>query len=452
MKRAILLSVLIAVVACLLGWHAHARVQVLSATQERLVTQMRSMGISPDDPGFLSPRRLRTRGGSESQAAMENRVGKVAQDIISLTQQYMQAANRDEEPDLETIKHLQELLDEVASMNKPEMQCFFTTILADWQLEWGLHNGMLCNVLVSLSNDHPEWVLPVLGLAHSDLFAESTSMRKWMTTTALGSLAESDPETALQWLSEQQRLGSIQLSEHSTLAIVRGVSKKDPARAFQLIRESEDEQVLEKGYRTIAATVGSLDEASGLLKIAQEELGNIKDPEEQKKAMESINGGIANFDGPLVHAGFEKASKWLEDAGLSSEQQLAMVSEMRYGIVQNDDAAGQWLEWMGKADTDEKTLSENALKFADQWVRQDAKAMEQWLSDTPEGTVRDVAIAAYSQAQYFSNPQTTMEWIAQMPDGKLRRETLRDIHGRMPRQTDEQKQAADTFAREHGIE
>ena len=143
---------------------------------------------------------------------------------------------------------------------------------------------------------------------------------------------------------------------------------------------------------------------------------------------------------------FEAVQSWLSSAKLSPEESAKFSAGLSYEDTGKD--TGRWIDWMA-SNLPEDAVRENTDNLIGQWTQQDYLAAGNWLTATPEGPTKNAAVATYAETVAEYEPQVAEQWAMTLPDGKQRQETLTNIYRNWP---EEGKDAAEAFAKEHGID
>jgi hypothetical protein len=142
---------------------------------------------------------------------------------------------------------------------------------------------------------------------------------------------------------------------------------------------------------------------------------------------------------------FIQVADWLESANLSGDELAAATREMHKKVRVGE--TGQWLDWLAKSDVPDEVSRERAFALATAWTEKDYLAAGKWLNSAPDSPEKSAVASAYAATTYPYDPEGAMQWIETLPQGPDRTRALETIYRNMPRESD----AAEAFAREHGI-
>jgi hypothetical protein len=164
-----------------------------------------------------------------------------------------------------------------------------------------------------------------------------------------------------------------------------------------------------------------------------------------------VNQRLGDLGQDLQGETFESASGWLDGVGLNDKER----SRICEGIARGGGKEPQpWIEWMGRHLTAGKSDSMDSpiSDMMDSWAQQDHEAAGKWLAEAPDGRLKEVAVMGFVRAIAPYNLEAALQWLETLPNEKERTGMLKSIHANLPKKTEADKQAADAFAKGHGLE
>ena len=144
-------------------------------------------------------------------------------------------------------------------------------------------------------------------------------------------------------------------------------------------------------------------------------------------------------------ATFVEVSDWLESANLSGDELDAATRDMQKKVRVGE--TGQWLDWLAKRDLPDDVSKDRAFELATAWTEKDYLAAGKWLNSAPDSPEKSAVASAYAAKVYPYDPEGAMQWIQTLPEGPDRSKAVEIIYQNMPKDSDE----ANAFASEFGL-
>ena len=144
-------------------------------------------------------------------------------------------------------------------------------------------------------------------------------------------------------------------------------------------------------------------------------------------------------------ATFVEVSDWLESANLSGDELDAATRDMQKKVRVGE--TGQWLDWLAKRDLPDDVSKDRAFELATAWTEKDYLAAGKWLKSAPDSPEKSAVASAYAAKVYPYDPEGAMQWIQTLPEGRDRSKAVEIIYQNMPKDSDE----ANAFASEFGL-
>lgn len=158
-----------------------------------------------------------------------------------------------------------------------------------------------------------------------------------------------------------------------------------------------------------------------------------------------MNDACSSLVGAAAKDGFESATRWISQAGFSSDELEKLSRILPYNVKLGE--TGQWLEWLGKT-LPSGRADDGINRMVSKWTEKDYRAAGTWLASAPDGSVKQTAVQSYAQTVAPYDPQAAVQWALTLPPGEMRQQTLVQIVVKWPR---EDAAGAEAFAKEHGI-
>ena len=144
-------------------------------------------------------------------------------------------------------------------------------------------------------------------------------------------------------------------------------------------------------------------------------------------------------------ATFVEVSDWLGSANLSSDELAAATKDIEKNVRVGE--TGRWLDWLAKSELPDDVARERAFELATAWTEKDYLAAGKWLNSAPAGPEKSAVASAYAAKVYPYDPEGAMQWIQTLPEGPDRSKALKTIYENIPEDSD----AAKAFASEYGL-
>jgi hypothetical protein len=432
MRHAIPVSIAILVVAGLTGRWIDGRLADAHASSQKLAAEATTLGLSPD-----GNRPSRTERPDRRQLDSEARKLAAAWLKLPRARQRIVIPSR-EEPD-ETEKR-------IASMDVQQRRVFLAEVLAAMGSDSSIDKNRVVRSLADFARQDPRAALELFELHHDLLKRESVAGD--VVSAAIDTWSKDDPAGAAAWIKEHSPLLPEARSAQSLSYLFQAATAKDPRQAFHLIATLElDEEASRDALHSIV-TVVKTDEARNTALAALRECKEGKlGGDGARKVADEMTGYLA---WSFRDQGFQATANWLAGADLNQREMAQIFERFQTSIIGTGDES-RWIDWLDRNAPPKVALVEIS-KLMQQWTERDYEVAGQWLRTADEGPGKNAAILAYvgEIAPYL--PESAMEWAATLPAGNERERAMKRIYDSLPKTNDEEKQAAEAFAKEQGIE
>ena len=436
MKISIAISVLILAAAAVLGWSDQQRLTAARAGHAKLVAEAALLGITRDPAAGGDPARITKRGRADREA--EARAAAV--EFIAFAREMEAIEKKGGPPDEATQKRSMDFMERMMSLDAAQLKILIAELRGAKDLKDETRQGLIGFSIMTLANDHPQAAL-TLFTESADLFKEN-GMGNHVISSALTRWAKDDPLAAVEWLrANGGKFGDevVQLAKHG---VITGTAERDPRLAFQLIKDLGFEDRTDNTIENIVGTARTPEDRTAVLAAFRGHLLSFTKETDRERANNSAMGTLARG---MIKEGFEAGAAWIERAKLDPTE-CEFFARGLHATEKTKDT-GRWVEWVGETLPPDK--SDGPIKtLIRQWTQNDFQAAGKWLAATPDGSTKNVSIRAYAETVSQYEPETAAQWAMTLPPGKDREETLRNIHGKWPK---EDAAAREAFAKEHGI-
>jgi hypothetical protein len=406
MKRSLIISALIFIVAALLGWRED---QQLSKKKEINAKLVKEAAAIPSN-GVQSPR---AAAGSDERVdrrkdslAMKRKVRALAKDYFALLRNDGGASAEELAKLREDLKSRLEELDPIA----------IREFMGEFNSNPDVNSGM--------KSDVNEYVMNVFIMKYPVEMAGMMSKSPELFSISTQSMPERviyDPFKFLVyhycWMKKDLPLVFECLAEASPEFQSRYISETLEYYADTPLRRAE----LFEEMRAFAST-----------------------PEQ----VELVQGQFSDllFDRPDAKVTFIEVSDLLQVANLSSDELVAATKDMEKKVRVGE--TGQWLDWLATTEMPDEVSRERAFELAARWTEKDYQAAGKWLISAPDSPEKSAVAGAYAAKTYPYAAENAMKWIETLPQGPDRTRALQTIYQEMPKDGD----AAEAFASQYGLQ
>jgi hypothetical protein len=439
MRISFAITAFILVLGAAYGWHSYEKLVRVRQVHAGLVLEAGQLGISIDGRGSSDVVRVTKR---EREINTETDAKQLAADFISFARE-MEAANEDGGGgDSNKQKRVIELIDRMISLNAAQIKILITELRGATGIRDEMREGMIGFSIMTLAGDHPELALAILTES-SDLLKEK-GMGEHVVSSSLSGWAKRDPIAAMEWVKANREKNPNLVSEDAKCGLISGTAANDPKLAFKFISELQlnDPSNAVKGIVSAANTPA---ERTATLEAMREYLSTVTD-EASRGGMSS--SAFSQMAQASAKEGFDAATRWAESSLTPAE-----FGQFADGVSHLGDnrEEGKWIEWIGNKLPAEKS-SELVTRMVRSWTQEDYQAAGTWLNSAPAGPTKNTAIRTYAEAVSRYEPEAAAQWAVSLPPGKERNETLKGIYQNWPRKDQDAKDAAEAFAKLHGID
>ncbi|MBK1828672.1 hypothetical protein [Haloferula rosea] len=396
MKLSLILSFVILFAGGMIGWHDQRRLVSLRTTHETLVLEARSMGVEVDEVSEASKRRLSEREAEQR----EEKVRLYAARLVSFVKRAEENEGK-EGPEMQ--REMVEVMDGLLGMDAKELTLLVGMIRNHPELDEDMRSGLIGFSLVMLSEHSPRAALTIYAES-GDLMAEEEKM-EWVVSAALNNLAQSSPLEALDWIRQHSAAHPELVKDDAKRSVVAGASVTDPALAFRLMDEL-DLKLDGSVASSLAEACRGVDERGALLRAMEDPGVDLEDAQRELLLQQMAR--------PLVREGFEAASEWLENAGVSEDAVRSMIQGIDYHQIRSE--AAEWIEWTGER-LEGAELKTKVSSLVGEWTKSDYRVAGEWLTKVEEGPVREAGVVGFTEAVAQHDPEVAAEWARTLPRG-----------------------------------
>ena len=402
MKRSLILSAAIFLIAALLGWWESRQLYSRREINARLVKEASTeLGGDAQSPNAMERR--------NEYLAMRERVKTIGLDYFALFRDYGENANG--ESGEEFRKRQAEIKNRLEELDPAAIRQFIDECYSNPELNLRIRrdlNGYVRTVFIA---KYPVEMARMMSKS-PELF---------------GIDGKSAPEGYIQ-------------DPFQHLVYYFSWEKKDIQTVFQCLAEAPPEFQSKYISGALEHYAYSAPKRTELL----EEMRAFASTPEQS---ELVKGQLSElvFGRGGAKATFVEVSDWLESANLSGDELDAATRDMQKKVRVGE--TGQWLDWLAKRDLPDDVSKDRAFELATAWTEKDYLAAGKWLNSAPDSPEKSAVASAYAAKVYPYDPEGAMQWIQTLPEGRDRSKAVEIIYQNMPKDSDE----ANAFASEFGL-
>ena len=402
MKRSLILSAAIFLIAALLGWWESRQLSSRREINARLVKEASTeLGGDAQSPNAMERR--------NEYLAMRERVKTIRLDYFALFRDYGENANG--ESGEEFRKRQAEIKNRLEELDPAAIRQFIDECYSNPELNLRIRrdlNGYVRTVFIA---KYPVEMARMMSKS-PELF---------------GIDGKSAPEGYIQ-------------DPFQHLVYYFSWEKKDIQTVFQCLAEAPPEFQSKYISGALEHYAYSAPKRTELL----EEMRAFASTPEQS---ELVKGQLSElvFGRGGAKATFVEVSDWLESANLSGDELDAATRDMQKKVRVGE--TGQWLDWLAKRDLPDDVSKDRAFELATAWTEKDYLAAGKWLKSAPDSPEKSAVASAYAAKVYPYDPEGAMQWIQTLPEGSDRSKAVEIIYQNMPKDSDE----ANAFASEFGL-
>ena len=402
MKRSLILSAAIFLIAALLGWWESRQLSSRREINARLVKEASTeLGGDAQSPNAMERR--------NEYLAMRERVKTIRLDYFALFRDYGENANG--ESGEEFRKRQAEIKNRLEELDPAAIRQFIDECYSNPELNLRIRrdlNGYVRTVFIA---KYP--------IEMARMMSKSPEL--------FGIDGKSAPEGYIQ-------------DPFQHLVYYFSWEKKDIQTVFQCLAEAPPEFQSKYISGALEHYAYSAPKRTELL----EEMRAFASTPEQS---ELVKGQLSElvFGRGGAKATFVEVSDWLESANLSGDELDAATRDMQKKVRVGE--TGQWLDWLAKRDLPDDVSKDRAFELATAWTEKDYLAAGKWLNSAPDSPEKSAVASAYAAKVYPYDPEGAMQWIQTLPEGRDRSKAVEIIYQNMPKDSDE----ANAFASEFGL-
>jgi len=431
MKSSILLSLIILTLGGYFGWARSEKITSLKAEVVELTEEAGRLGISTESSiakgGTVAVRR-------DVRAERQAIVDEFVAELLGMMKEYKDRKDAEKgsnSPSLELQKRAAEIIKQMVLLNSTELEMMIESLKGYSDLSDEEKQQMAMFSIMMLSSQSPETALDLIVKGEDLLGKEIPS--EFLIGAALGGLAKEDPMSALEWIKQNgDKVGGV--TQQMKMQLLQGVAGQDLAAAFGMIDELDYESPI-TGYSVLAQSVKTMDDVDVFLK----EVEKVSYEEGERAGVHRV---LAS--GPWMKD-FEQAKTFLEGDSLSDETKNELIGGMQ--AYQLRGREGEWLGWL--QEQKELEVQTTSTQLISGWARNDFRAAGEWLNEQEVGPNKQAMVKSYAQTLSEHEPEAAAAWAVTLPEGDERAGLYKKIYGTW---MEKDRNAANDFAREHGLE
>ena len=437
MRGPAIVTAVILVAGLVSGWRKERVLRTLRVEHDGLQQRAGELGIGGAGGGEDAGRAVAMRGGRPVREEERVVVKEFADRLLAFAREMKEAETTGKHMDASGQKRLLEALDGMYSLNGDQI----LELVADLEGRGGVDDGMKKQIIgfavLTMAEQHPERTLTYI--AGNPAVMKDNPMQGHILNTALGALARSNPDAAVAWLDAHKESHPGMVTEDTRRAVALGAAQQDIAAGFRMM-ERLDLRSDNHAWSMLASGADTPEKKTIYLDQARALGGGSVAGGEQLR-----NEALRNLFGRVAEDGLDKASVWMQGAGLTAEETSLMVGALN--PFNTRDETARWVEWLA-ARPGEASAESAVGPLVRSWTEQDYQAAGNWLSRTADGPVKQSATLAYLQAVAPYDPENAEQWAETLPAdkrGQAQSTILWSLRKKDP-------EAAKRFAEEHGLE
>ncbi|MFM2198438.1 MAG: hypothetical protein RLZZ505_1870 [Verrucomicrobiota bacterium] len=400
------ISLLLIVVAALIGWRDHRELKGLHAENHRLTGEANAMGIEVDDPGNREHRTKRERADKLEEART------TALDIIELASKLERLIESGDTTDIATQDQILMALERIGSFDADQLRVLIECFRDADGFTEKMHGTLFSLAAQAMIERNPKEALGLLSAGQS--LPAPASHCSNLVSSSLSKWSESDPKGALAWV-RANKLDFISRQAMET-ALIRGAARTDLRLAAGWVSEfgiSDKSGVV----TAIAANLDSPSQRADLLRLLRSESGAFGEKE--------INVALTAMAKDIGRNGHDEAARWIKENGFSEAEITKLIAGGMISASKGSDL-GRWVEWMGVNLTREPRERYIGEQVSD-WTKKDHRAAGEWLAALQDGPAKPVAVAAFAKTVAPYAPDVAAQWAMMLPPGNQRDVILDEV-------------------------
>lgn len=429
MKTSIAITVLILVAGGLVGWKQSAVYAKAMEVHREVRAEFEALGVSAEGAEAVA---AETKLSERERERKEQEARAFAKDLIAFAKKMKEMEASGERPDMELQKEIMGLIGKLLDLDGAQLKVLIGEIRETPELEDQSRREILGFAIMMMAQDHPETALAMFTES-SDLL-DTQGMGPHVISMALTRLASEDPVAAMEWIRNNGEKHPELVTDRTKSGVLNGIALRDPALAVSFLDDLD------------------MGEGSGSAAFALSR--GAKTPEQRQALLEALRkrgdkdlsrSALGQMASQVAGQGFEAATKWYGEAGLSEEERKWVASGIGMNEMSGDTA--QWIEWIGEELGDER--GDSVGNLVRRWTEQDYRAAGEWLAGAEEGPTKRAAVKSYAETVAPYDADAAAQWARTLPEGKERHELSERIYEEWKKKDEE---AAQRFAGEEGLE
>jgi len=433
-------ALILAVGACL-GWNDIQQLAVIRQDRDQLITEAARHGMLPDPTHPSAGLRII----KHEREDMEAGAARLAAGFIAFGKEreaWEKSGGGQADPAMQKQMSMRmtDFRERMMAMDPAQMKILIAAVRASQDLSKETRQRLVDVSVLALANDHPQ---AVLALVTGSDFAKDDPSGGYVVSSSLARWAKDDPQAALAWLRKNSDEHPDVITDDAKRGMLFGTAIQDPALAFKLIGElglKDTDPVL----HNIVGAAHSPEEKLATLAALRLHLTSIANQADRDAV---TTGALSVMANGFFPDGFTAAERWLAAAQPTPTELAGVAAGLNFDPGKSAET-GQWIEWIATALPPEKS-ADRIQYFVASWTYSDSLAAGQWLTTTPDGPAKQIAVRSYAETISRVEPETAAQWALTMPPGSARDATLKTIYQNWRGPNPE---AAAAFAKDNGIE
>jgi len=458
MKFSVLISIVIVAITAVLATLQGVRHTDLKEERTVLETRALALGLPLDgqqagksDAALAGGAKGTTRSGSGAASDHKAIAKEFSVELFAMARKMKEMQKAKSQPSLQEQQEMMAFFLRFMELDPQVIPHIIAELRATNEFDDDEKRTILGMSFMALAQSSPQTALDVF-ISSGDLIQGNES--RHMVGMALSKWASDDPAAALDWIElHESDLPEKAANDARKLAIASSF-QSDPNFGVQMALDLERDDLM-----ALTMQVGSLmrtpENQLELFRSLRDSLGDLPtDPSKIDKDFAAnaskeqlLRGGLlVGLGGTLASQPFEKASEFLDSAELGPVETIAVAKGIaeRAGSLQDP---GSWLPWIHENSL-EHDRDQNVTNVIRNWTNNDFRATAAWIGEQPDGLLRERATHSFAQTVAPHEPASAAKWALTLPESERRTDLLRTIRHQWQ---NKDKDAADTFAAEHGL-
>lgn len=225
----------------------------------------------------------------------------------------------------------------------------------------------------------------------------------------LGGWASSDPDAAIAWMADQEDNGE---KTRMSRGLIAGLARTDTAKATEYVTS-----LGEDGQGRYVGVIASEEMKKGIGSAEEWALG-LESDQLKTDAMEEVARTYARQD-------LDKAADWVlnhTDDATSKDAVAEVANELTERSLKDGDMSST-IEWV--SDLPDGAVKDEAMnEMFREWGQTEPGGASEYLNDLPDSPTKDYAVSAFAKEISREDPEVAMQWATSIQDEASRVSTL----------------------------